>query len=71
MRPFAKSLVGWMDAALGPAVPARLREVKLACARLLANTITRLSAHAHLALTAREVLHSDEQMGQMNADFAK
>uniref|UniRef100_A0A914I8B8 RFX-type winged-helix domain-containing protein n=1 Tax=Globodera rostochiensis TaxID=31243 RepID=A0A914I8B8_GLORO len=69
MRPFAKNLCACMAKALGDGAPSALRELKLAGVRLLSNAITRLSSVAHLAVTAREVLHSDEQMAQMHADF--
>ncbi|KAL3098449.1 hypothetical protein niasHS_003802 [Heterodera schachtii] len=71
MRPFAKNLCASMAKALGAAAPSALRELKLAGVRLLSNAITRLSSVAHLAVTAREVLQSDEQMEQMHADFAR
>uniref|UniRef100_A0A183CDK8 3'-5' exonuclease domain-containing protein n=1 Tax=Globodera pallida TaxID=36090 RepID=A0A183CDK8_GLOPA len=54
---------------LGDGAPSALRELKFAGVRLLSNAFTRLSSVAHLAITAREVLHSDEQMSQMHADF--
>uniref|UniRef100_A0A183CDK7 Transcription factor n=1 Tax=Globodera pallida TaxID=36090 RepID=A0A183CDK7_GLOPA len=69
MRPFAKNLCACMAKALGDGAPSALRELKLAGVRLLSNAFTRLSSVAHLAITAREVLHSDEQMAQMHADF--
>jgi hypothetical protein len=69
VRHMAKSVECWMEKALGPMAPMGLRRARLATVRLLANSLTRLSSFAHLAITARNVLQNEQQVQQMHDDF--
>ena len=50
-------------------VPPAFKRAKLECIRLLANSLTRLSSFAHLAITARSVLQNREKVKKVHDDF--
>ncbi|KAL7073075.1 hypothetical protein ACQ4LE_008310, partial [Meloidogyne hapla] len=74
LRSFGKSIEFWMENALGGGgnncfIPPSFKKAKLECIRLLANSLTRSSSFAHLAITARSVLQDREKVKKVHDDF--
>ena len=68
IRNFAKSLEGWLTAAMVH-VPEEMVRVKLAAAGALAQTLRRYTSLNHLAQAARAVLQNSAQISQMLSDL--
>lgn len=68
IRNFAKSLEGWMSAAINKA-PRDLKSVKVAAVKALSQTLRRHTGLNHLAQAARAVLQNGGQVGQMLSDL--
>ncbi|KAF7635123.1 RFX-type winged-helix domain-containing protein [Meloidogyne graminicola] len=73
LRHFGKNIEFWMENALGNnnnlIIPQIFKKLKLECISLLANSLTRLSSFAHLAITARNVLQDKEKVKNLYEDF--
>ncbi|XP_014663299.1 PREDICTED: DNA-binding protein RFX2-like isoform X3 [Priapulus caudatus] len=68
IRNFAKSLEGWLSAAM-QGVPEDMIKVKLAAVNAFAQTLRRYTSLNHLAQAARAVLQNSSQISQMLTDL--